>query len=117
MTRSSGGGRPTWGGARRRRWGAGGIRRRGRGSCGGWWGWVGERARQGGEAAADARQAASRRLLGVTRASLRQAAAVRERLVATGGAAAERLLRQLDRFAPLVERVVDQARRRILAGE
>ena len=78
---------------------------------------VGETARQRGEAAADARQAAYRRLLEVTQASLRRAAAVRERLVAAGGAAAERLVRQLDRFAPLVERVVDQTRRRVLAGE
>jgi len=78
---------------------------------------IGETARQRGEAAADARQAAYRALIGVARASLRRAATVRERLVATGGQAGERLARQLDRFVPLVERVVDQARRRVLAGE
>jgi IS5 family transposase len=78
---------------------------------------IGETARQRGEAAAEARVATYRRLLGVARASLRQAAAVRERLVGGAGAAGERLLRQLDRFAPLLARVVDQARRRVLGGE
>ncbi len=78
---------------------------------------IGETARRRGEAAAEARQATYRRLLEVAGASLRRAAAVRARLVAAGGAAAARLIRQLDRFRPPVERVVDQTRRRVLAGE
>src|SRR5438309_3991554 len=78
---------------------------------------IGETARRRGEAAAEARVATYRRLLGVAGASLRQAAAVRERLSGGAGAAGERLARQLDRFVPLIERVIDQARRRVLAGE
>jgi IS5 family transposase len=78
---------------------------------------VAETARQRGEAAAAARRATYGRLLAVARASLRQAAAVRARLAATTGRASQRLGRQLDRFAPLVERVVAQATRRVLRGE
>jgi IS5 family transposase len=78
---------------------------------------IAETARQRGEAAAAARRTAYRRLLAVARASLRQAAAVRARLAPGTDRAGQRLARQLDRFAPLVERVVAQATRRVLRGE
>jgi IS5 family transposase len=78
---------------------------------------IGETARQRGEAAAAARRGAYRRLLAVARASLRQAAAVRDRLATSADRAGQRLLRQLDRFVPLVERVVDQTVRRVVRGE
>src|SRR5207245_1385479 len=58
---------------------------------------IGETARQRGEAAAAARQRDYRRLLAVARASLRQAAAVRDRLAPTDERTSQRLLRQLDR--------------------
>jgi transposase, IS5 family len=55
-----------------------------------------------------------RRLLAVARASYRQAARVREFLTPERGA---RLGAALDRFLPLVQRVIDQATRRVLHGE
>ena len=76
-----------------------------------------ETARQRGEAAAAARRTVYRRLLAVARTTLRQAAAVRARLAATTGRSGQRLVRQLDRFAPLVERVVAQTTRRVLRDE
>src|SRR6266511_1290158 len=51
------------------------------------------------------------------RASLRQAAAVRAHLAAAADRASQRLVRPLDRVAPLVERVVDQAHRRVIGGQ
>jgi transposase, IS5 family len=78
---------------------------------------IGETARRRGAAAAAARRTAYQRLLAVARASLRQAAAVRVGLAASAERASQRLLRQLDRFVPLVERVVDQTHRRVLRGE
>jgi IS5 family transposase len=53
----------------------------------------------------------------VARASRRQAARVRELVAAAPGAAAARVRAGLDRFLPLVERVVAQAERRVLRGE
>jgi transposase, IS5 family len=76
-----------------------------------------ETARQRGEAAEAARRTLYRRLLAVARASLRQATAVRARLAGTADRTGQRLVRQLDRFARLVERVVAQATRRVLRGE
>jgi IS5 family transposase len=58
-----------------------------------------------------------RRLLGVARASRRQAEQVREHLTATPDAAAECLCATLDRFLPLVAGVIGQAERRVLRGE
>lgn len=78
---------------------------------------IGETARQRGEAAATARQTTYRRLLAVARASLRQAAVVRDRLAASADRASQRLVGQLDRFVPLVERVVDQTTRRVLRDQ
>jgi IS5 family transposase len=57
------------------------------------------------------------RLLVVARASQRQVAQVRPLLDGAAGAAAARLRAALDRFAPLAERVVSQAERRVLRGE
>jgi IS5 family transposase len=66
------------------------------------------------------RQACYRRLLAVARASRRQADRVRQ-LVAEGAgaptAAAARVRAALDRFLPLVERVIRQTERRVLRGE
>ena len=78
---------------------------------------IGETARQRGEAAAAARRTADRRLLAAARASLRQAAAVRAHLAAAADRASQRLVRPLARFAPRVERVVDQAHRRVIGGQ
>jgi IS5 family transposase len=58
-----------------------------------------------------------RRLLGVARASRRQAMRVRGLVAAAPDAAAGRLRATLDRFLPLVERVIGQAERRVLRGE
>lgn len=69
-------------------------------------------ARAGG-----ARQAAYERLIGVAEATLKQARAVRDRLIQTPQGVAEGLARQIDRFLPLVEQVVSQTRRRVLSGE
>lgn len=78
---------------------------------------VGETARQRGEAAAAARRTIYGRLIAVARTSLRQAAAVRAHLVASLDRTSQRLVGQLDRFVPLVERVVDQTSQRVLRGE
>lgn len=78
---------------------------------------IGETARQRGEAAAAQRKVAYQKLLGVTEASLRQVAVVRERLVGVGQAGRERLRAAIDRFVPLVKQVVAQTQRRVLLGE
>lgn len=60
------------------------------------------------------------RLLAATRATVRQAACVRDALRETPrevGEAAERLCRQVDHVLPLVEWVISQAERRVLHGE
>ena len=77
---------------------------------------IGEAAAHAPARRADPRPALYQRLLAVARASLRQAAQVRERVAATAGAAA-RLGAALDRVLPLVERVVEQTARRVLHGE
>jgi transposase, IS5 family len=77
---------------------------------------IAETARRRGEEAAVERREAYRRLLGAAGATLRQAGRVRERLAA-GDAASARLLGDIDRFVPLVRRVVEQAERRVLRGE
>ena len=78
---------------------------------------IGRTARARGEAVAVARTTADRRLLAVARASPRQAAAVRRVVAADADRASQRLVRQIDRFVPLVERVLDQTTRRVLRGE
>jgi IS5 family transposase len=73
-------------------------------------------ARGARRVAAD-QQAGYRRLLGVARASRRQAAQVAQHLTDVSTAAAARLVAELEQVGALVERVVDQTRRRVLAGE
>jgi IS5 family transposase len=74
-------------------------------------------AQPAGATGAAVRPGLYRQLLGVTQASLRQAAQVQERLGDVPGATAVRLRRELDRVRPLVERVVAQTDRRVLRGE
>jgi transposase, IS5 family len=66
------------------------------------------------EAREQERRSLYRRLLAVARASYRQAERVRELLPQERGA---RLETALDRFLPLVERVIEQTTRRVLHGE
>ncbi len=75
-----------------------------------------EAARRHGEAGELARRGVYQRLLGVAQASLRQSRLVRERLVSTTDKAAERLISEIDRFVPLVQRVVRQTKLRVLEG-
>ncbi|MDQ3499115.1 MAG: ISNCY family transposase [Actinomycetota bacterium] len=72
-----------------------------------------EGARRRGEEAKEALKGAYERLVEVARASLRQARKVREMLPQTRGGLAD----ELERFEGLVERVVDQTKRRVLKGE
>jgi transposase, IS5 family len=58
-----------------------------------------------------------RRLLGVARASLQQAERVQHHLAGRSEVAAARVRGKLAHFQPLVERVIAQAERRVLAGE
>jgi IS5 family transposase len=58
-----------------------------------------------------------RRLLRVARASLRQAAQVQQHLAGRGEAAAQRLAAALAHFQPLLQQVMAQTERRVLAGE
>jgi IS5 family transposase len=76
---------------------------------------INESARRRGEDAADLRRAAYKRLLAVTRASLRQVRDVQQVLPDTG--AAGRLRQKLMDVVPLVDQVVEQTRRRVLGGE
>lgn len=57
------------------------------------------------------------RLLGVTQASLEQAAQVEQLLKRRSSGAAKRLRAELARFQPLVQQVCAQAQRRVLSGE
>lgn len=63
------------------------------------------------------RKCAYRRLLAVAQASLRQAETIRELLDHEAGPAAERLRAGIDRFRPLVARVIEQTERRVMRGE
>lgn len=77
-------------------------------------------ARQKGEEVAEQRTALYRKLVETARQTVHQARRVRETLGAMqDGAprAARRLREQLDHFLPLVDRVIDQATRRVLHGE
>jgi IS5 family transposase len=78
---------------------------------------ISDTVRRGGEAAEIARKGTYERLLAVTEASLRQVAVVQERLVGASDAASKRTGRGLEHFVPLVKRVVEQARRRVLLGD
>ena len=77
-------------------------------------------ARRKGEAVAEARQEVYRTLVETARKTVRQAVRVREALGLVreeAGATSRRLAEQLDHVLPLVAQVIDQARRRVLAGE
>jgi IS5 family transposase len=73
-------------------------------------------ARRKGEAAAEAQRAAYERLCRVARQVVRQAERVGPAL-ADGDRAAGHLAAEVDRLLPLVQRVIDQAERRVLQGE
>jgi IS5 family transposase len=74
-------------------------------------------ARRRGMTSEDARVPLYRRLLQVAGASLRQAQQVRSALSTIDGKHAARLRHHLDRFQPLLERVMRQTERRVLHGE
>jgi transposase, IS5 family len=79
---------------------------------------IAEGARRRGEEAKEVSKAAYERLIGLARASLKQASEVRQMLRSEeahpGGG---RLAEEIERFEGLVERVVDQTERRVLSGE
>ena len=78
---------------------------------------IAEGARRRGEGAKEASKAAYRRLIGVARASLKQATKVRQMLRSQEAQAhplGRRLADELERFEGLIERVVDQTERRVL---
>jgi IS5 family transposase len=76
-----------------------------------------ETTRRLGEDAATRRTSIYRRLLGVARASLRQAERVGQLLAGAEQPRAKRFRAQLDQFRPLLEQVVSQAQRRVFGGE
>jgi IS5 family transposase len=80
---------------------------------------IAEGARRRGEEAKGASKAAYQRLIGIARASLKQASKVQQMLRSEerhlGGAG--RLADELARFEGLLARVVDQTERRVLRGE
>jgi IS5 family transposase len=78
---------------------------------------IAETARQHGEAAAERRSAAYEHLVTVTEASLQQAAQVLCRLGDLRTDTADALRGQVAHFVPLVEQVLEQACRRVFAGE
>jgi IS5 family transposase len=73
--------------------------------------------RRSGEDSAERRQGIYARMLAATRATVQQARRVRAALPAEARTQGARLRERLDHFLPLVERVIDQAERRVLAGE
>jgi IS5 family transposase len=78
---------------------------------------IGEATRRRGEQADPLRQAAYRRLVAVTTASLEQASRVHGLLTGGTAEAAGKLREQLAHLIPRVEQVVDQACRRVFGGE
>jgi len=78
---------------------------------------IGNAARRRGDEAERAMRSAYRRLIGVAEAIAKQAHLVREQLSQAPKAVDEGLARQIDRFLPLVDRVISQTRRRVLLGE
>jgi transposase, IS5 family len=73
-------------------------------------------ARRKGEAAAEELRQAYQKLIDVAQASRRQVQRVREVLVGQESAPARRLIEQVDRLLPLVDRAIAQATRRVLDG-
>jgi IS5 family transposase len=78
---------------------------------------IAEGARRRGEGAKEASKAAYGRLIGVARASSKQAGEVREMLRWAGRLGGEHLAEEIERLEGLVERVVQQTERRVLKGE
>jgi IS5 family transposase len=78
---------------------------------------IGAAAARGGERTVAERRRLYGRLLGVARASLRQADRVSDLLAEVPGAAAARLRAGLARFVPLTARAVAQTERRVVRGE
>jgi len=78
---------------------------------------IADAARRQGEAGEAARRAVYQRLLKVAQASLGQARMVRKGLESSADASAQRLVRDIDHFVPLVEQVVRQTYRRVVLGE
>jgi IS5 family transposase len=72
---------------------------------------------RGAAAAAAERTELYRRLLEVTRASLRQAQTVQQLLQVRAGAASGRVCAHLEHLMPLVQQVCGQTKRRVMAGE
>ena len=73
--------------------------------------------RQRGEAAAEKRSAAYERLVTITAASLDQAHAVVRQLAEPASVGGTAVQESLEQIVPLVEQVLDQACRRVFAGE
>jgi transposase, IS5 family len=78
---------------------------------------IGEAARRRGQDMEQTRQATYRRLIAVAEASLRQAKAVQEALASRTETRAVRLASQVRHYLPLVEQVIRQTQRRVVAGE
>jgi transposase, IS5 family len=83
---------------------------------------IAEGARRRGEEAKEASKTAYERLLGIARASLKQAGKVRQMLRSQEEEEAQRhlggrLADELERFEGLLARVVEQTERRVLSGE
>jgi IS5 family transposase len=79
---------------------------------------IAEGARRRGEEAKEASKAAYERLLGIARASLKQATKVQQMLRSQSEAHLDgRLADEIERFEGLLERVVEQTERRVLKGE
>jgi len=73
--------------------------------------------RQRGEEAAQTRKATYRRLLAVTQATVRQARQAETALKEAGTHTSQKLAKRLGDMVGLVERVIDQATRRVLQGQ
>jgi IS5 family transposase len=78
---------------------------------------IAQGARRRGEGAKGSSKAAYGRLIGVARASSKQAGEVRQMLLSAGGLGGELLAQEIERLEGLVERVVQQTERRVLKGE
>jgi transposase, IS5 family len=78
---------------------------------------IAEGTRRRGEEAKKASKAAYERLLGVARASLKQASKVQQMLRSEEAPLSGRLADELERFEGLLERVVEQTECRVLSGE
>ncbi|HYN90228.1 MAG TPA: ISNCY family transposase, partial [Ardenticatenaceae bacterium] len=76
-----------------------------------------ETARQRGEEAADRLQRAYQQLIEITSASVQQAREVAATLRQQTEQAAQRVGQTLEHFIPLVEQVIEQTTRQVLAGE